>query len=686
VPAQIDVVIFLNCRKHQRTQGHIQATELFDKKRADGSLLLPDTSEPLIKQEEYEGSETTRSEDSAVHSSASASASSPEAEAAETAAAAIILSGLSQADPMPKYSPKRKQSHPQQQHQFYVGSEDEEDTPPLSLTALNPREAQISSNIEYNTLTHGYDCRQCDFSSEEHSAVRDHVAMDHMRETADLQCKECMITFTKPFNLLIHNRKHETASQFLPCEFCEQVFKVPNKLIKHMEGVHCVCPTCGQKHEDKSALLDHLDRAHNEARAKGVHLNIQHLTSVPSMMPLKYRLDLDSRNAKMRKVDSLAEHIRAKQLKNANGTNFINGNSEESLHHHVLLDPARLSGKFPPPPQSTPALDRRLLGHAPDSSAPSSPYPKPGLESLVSQLNRMSGSPLVKSENNNILSSLSKMATDMPGSHLPRYSSPRRISRDEHQELTPPCSPPTSGPHITSHVTLINNNPECDSEEDSNETGLDLTLKREPKIEAAEAAATTMVLPPSTASAPVEAPPHQLPPLPPPTTAEDYYRNRPLIASSFPYMVPSLPFLTRMPISPLPPHNTTSFTEHLFKLASISRPLPVVAPHPSSLAASGPSSSSGPQDLSKPVVAVAVASPAAGGPPHHHTVLSAMLGHHHTNHRPPVPAVFPVFGSSLSALPTSMFPQHPLPPRPDDRPPSPVTSVGKFSSIKMHTV
>ena len=596
-----------------------------------------------------------------LSSSSFTAVSSPETEAEEMAAAAVALSSLSQAEP-PKYSPKRKQSHPQQQQQFYAGSEEDEEEPQLSSLSVNPREAQISSNIEYNTLTHGYDCRQCDYSSYDHTNVRDHVAMDHMRETADLQCKECMITFTKPFNLLIHNRKHETASQFLPCEFCEQVFKVPNKLIKHMEGVHCVCPTCGQKHEDKTALLDHLERAHNEARNKGVHLNIQHLTSIPSMMPLKFRLDLDSRNAKMRKVDSLAEHIRAKQLKNANGTNFINGNSEESLHHHhVLLDPMRLSGKLPMAQAA--ALDRRLG----PSSESSSPYPKPGLESLVSQLNRMSGSPLVKSENNNILSSLSKMASDMPGSQLHhlRYSSPHRISRD-HQELTPPCSPPTSGPHITSHVTLINNNPECESDEDSNETGLDLTLKKEPKSENTEVVATTA----SSGELPPLQPP---PPQPTVTTAEDYYRSRPLIASSFPYIVPSLPFLTRMPISPLPPHNT-SFTEHLFKLASISRPLQVV--HASSPTTSG---TSGPQDLSRPVVAVAVPSP-AGPPHHHHTVLSAMLGQHH--HRPPVPAgVFPVFGSSLPSLPslpTSMFPQHPLPPRPEERPPSPVTSVGKL--------
>ncbi len=177
---------------------------------------------------------------------------------------------------------------------------------------------------------------------------------------------------------------------------------------------------------------------------------------------------------------------------------------------------------------------------------------------------------------------------------------------------------------------------------------------------------------------------HRLPPHPPPTAAavtaaEDFYRSRPaalIAASQFPYIVPSLPFLSRMPMSPLQQHTTntsSSFTEHLFKLASISRPMQVVH----AAAAANPSAAAA-QDLSAPLgVALSSPSPSGGPPPpshHPHTVLSAMLGHHH---RPvPVPgSVFPVFGSSL---PTSMFPQHPLPPRSEERPSSPITSTGEL--------
>jgi len=224
-------------RKHQRTQGHIQATELYEKKRVEG--LVRDHHVPKEEMEESE----THSDDSdpTLHSSASS----------------MNDEELGSGD-ISKSSPKRKQSHPQQSiHQFIQGDEDDEDEDEDEEEYernFGRREDLIRSNIEYNTINQGYDCKQCDFSSEDHAVTREHVSLDHMRDTAELQCKECMITFTKPFNLQIHNRKHETSSQFLPCEFCEQVFKVPNKLIKHMEGVHSVCPTCGTKTEDKSSL------------------------------------------------------------------------------------------------------------------------------------------------------------------------------------------------------------------------------------------------------------------------------------------------------------------------------------------------------------------------------------------------------------------------------------------------
>jgi len=537
-----------------------------------------------------EGSETseTRSEDSPGPAADSSTASNPDSEDSKH-----------EADFRP--SPKRKQSHPQYSPQ--VGQEVKAEP--------GQRETQISSNIEFNNQTHGYDCRQCDYSTHEHATMREHVVTDHLRDKADLQCKECMVTFTKPFNLKIHIRKHETSSQFLPCEYCEQVFKVPNKLIKHMEGVHSVCPTCGEKNSDKTGLQEHMEKIHGEPK-KGVQSNLQQLSSLTtSLFPGKARpADMDNRHAKMRKLDSLAEHIRAKQLQAATGTNVINGNEAKVGPLPEPLERRRKS--------DLPAV-RALLDKRPDHF----PFSRPGLESLVSQLNKMnSAAPVIKSENNNILSSLSKM-TEFPAG-FPRYRPEPEPSRHA-ADLTPPVSPPHSTPDSFTrltphHLTGLNNNPAvADTEHCSqdSETGLDLTVKKERRSDE-----NLVVVAGST-----EREPHP---------EADLYRGRQLLSPSFPYIVPSLPFLSRMPLNPIPHHNS-SFTEHLFKLASISRPS---------------SGAGGPQDLSKPVSSLAS---------HPNTVLSAMLGHRQAAAHQ---SVFPVFPPGL---PASMFPQHPLPPAADER-------------------
>jgi hypothetical protein len=553
-------------QKHQRTQGHIQATELYEKRKAEGLPVQPEEGK---KEESLSSGSSPRSEDSRQGADSS---SGPEEEG-----------GLGPA---------------------------QEDAGPRPT-----RDQQINMNIEYNNVTHGYECRQCDFGTHDHAMIKEHVATDHLREKADLQCKECMVTFTKPFNLKIHIRKHETSSQFLPCEYCEQVFKVPNKLIKHMEGVHSVCPTCGEKNLDKASLLEHLEAAHGEPRRASSALG--HLGGVARPRGASPHSELDNRHAKMRKLDSLAEHIRAKQLQAATiGTNHINGNTDK---------PGLALGLERRRKSDMPGLGGARHDHG-------GPFFRPGLEHLVNQLNKMhGGQPMIKSENNNILSSLSKMT------EFPHHWRPQPLERGtppphlRPAELTPPVSPPPterggSGP------VLINNNQEPSDEEAEDcaqDQGLDLTVKREVRAEEPEAVQGRGR---------------------PPGREELYRRPEagrpagPGIQHSFPYMVPSLPFLTRMPMAPLPHHNA-SFTEHLFKLASISRPPSMPPP-------------SAPQDLSKP-------------PGHPGTVLSSLLGHH----RPPGPpgAVFPGFPAGLQPLPASMFPQHPLPPglARDDRPASP---------------
>merc|ERR1712018_361632 len=62
-------------QKHQRTQGHIQASELYEKRKAEGLIQEPDTS---AKKDELDNSET-RSEDS-LNTADSSTSSNPESE------------------------------------------------------------------------------------------------------------------------------------------------------------------------------------------------------------------------------------------------------------------------------------------------------------------------------------------------------------------------------------------------------------------------------------------------------------------------------------------------------------------------------------------------------------------------------------------------------------------------------
>jgi hypothetical protein len=574
----------------------VQASELYEKKKADG--LIPD-ADIQIKTEPDTG-EPRSEEDTPLVDSSSVSNISEEDQNSKIEA---------------KSSPKRKQSRPQHSP-----------LPPHILVKeeapLEPREAQIRSNIEYNNMSHGYDCRQCDFSTHDLSLMKDHVRNDHLQDKADLQCKECQITFTKPFNLLIHNRKHETSSQFLPCEYCEQVFKVPNKLIKHMEGVHSVCPTCGKKNPDKPGLHEHMEEVHGDHR-KGV-LGLSHFSGLASLTPIKPKREIENRHEKMRKLENLAENIRAKQLQHStlNMSNLLNGNHSNdkapiSPPESQLVIPRRHVRK-----SDMPAV-RALLDKKPEIQH----YSKPGLETLVSQLNRINPVQdiLRKSENNNILSSLSKMSAE-----LPMQSFLHRLPKHP-VDLTPPCSPPhgfeSSLSRITPEVSVTVVNNSVSDSDDSNEMGLDLTVKKYTTSDENEVSTTAK-----------ETHLH-----------EDFYSHRPQMPPSFPYIVPAFPFLGRMPLPPLP-HANPALTEHLFKLASISRGH--VPPPPP------------PQPISKPVTSL----------PGHQVVLSAMLGHRPLS-SPLPPSSFPVFPGGL---PPSMFPQQPLPPHPEDRPLSPIPPLGKY--------
>ena len=191
--------------------------------------------------------------------------------------------------------------------------------------------------------------------------------------------------------------------------------------------------------------------------------------------------------------------------------------------------------------------------------------------------------------------------------NFPHNWRPQSLDRATHPhhlrpaELTSPVSPPPTERGSSGPVLLNNNHDPIDAEQEecSEDKGLDLTVKKEPKVEEPEPVVRTVT-----------------------NEREEVYRRgggQHILPHSFPYMVPNLPFLTQMTLAPITIHNA-SFKEHLFKLASISRP---------------PS-------------------------------------------MPPQGPVFAGFPPGLQTLPLSMFTQNPLPPgaRNNDRPISPPHMVG----------
>jgi len=434
--------------------------------------------------------------------------------------------------------------------------------------------SKVLSIIDYNDVTHGYDCSQCDFASHDLSVMKDHARDEHMSSSQDrLRCQDCQMTFSKEFNLRIHVRKHALSGQFLPCDHCEQAFKVPNKLIRHMEAVHCVCINCGVKQDDKASLVRHLEESHGEQRIhRGFHTNLIQFTPLaqltakpPTSTPNPSPYSLENRVAKMRKVDSLAETIRQKkqQLTNNNlVSNVFNGNSKL-------------------PPSMTPPRKRKLdiptSGNMKSFSMPQkSPteliasmlqlQPQPMSQLQGSKLSPIPADLLGRSENNNVLS--------IGGLKLPpSVNLPTRPVAG----MTPPSSP-TPPPsrhhpdlpriHGEVSVTIVRHNDDDsgagDDDTDGEETtGLDLSIgksRRNDDLEVSSSAGPAELysrLPFATGSPFTGFPFFGGLPLPPPvptsveksiaeqllklTTAVSGLPRPPVTVSSVPPVIPSIP-------------------------------------------------------------------------------------------------------------------------------------------------
>ena len=645
-------------QKHQKTQGHLQATEIWEKKRRDGLInddddsvsQLGDAAAPKRGPHPRSGNivdekDSVKSDDSMSNSGNSSVYSENQPFSAGTAvqpgmsspmltssSSGVGVGGRSRH----KSSPKRKLVMPQHLVQTEDENDDNDDndedaddddadiaaesSSPIQRAAADTSDDKFLSIVDYNDVTHGYDCSQCDFASHDLSVLKDHARDEHMSNSADrLRCQDCQMTFSREFNYRIHVRKHASGGKYVPCDHCDQVFKVPNKLIKHMEAVHNSCPTCGEKQEDKATLVRHLEETHGEQRiSRGYHTNLIQFTPLaqltakpPTSTPNASPYSLENRAAKMRKVDSLAETIRQKkqQLTNNNlVTNIFNGNSNSKL-----------------PPSMTPPRKRKL--DLPTPGSLKSPteliasmlhlQPQPLSQLQGSKLSPIPTDLLGRSENNNVLS--------MGGLKLPpSISLPTRPVAG----MTPPSSPtpplPSRHPHDVGRihgevsVTIVRHTDDDsgagDDDSDGEETtGLDLSIGKSRHRDDHEV----------TSSA----------------GPADLYSRLPFAAGS-PF--PGFPFFSGLPLPPTSVEK--SIAEQLLKLTTAVSGLP---PRPPVQVPSVP-----PVMASIPAPELQVKSvPPASSLSSPYSVLSAMLGH--APYQPAFPGLLPSAPVPQAGVPAS---------------------------------
>ena len=690
-------------QKHQKTQGHLQATDVFEKKKREG-LLPPDAS--VVKNGGDEERESIKSEDSLSASNFSLSSNnngvgshsniqsptpiiSDSAQYATPSSTATSLhpngvddenspspTTLSRSDSRCKSSPKRKQYKPQ--HHLVPQDEsepegddddageddDEEELDVVTMAEADTSEDAVRAFIDYNDTTHGYDCRQCVFASHDLSIIKDHVKDEHMTIREEkFRCQECQISFSKEFNLRIHNRKHETSSQFLPCDHCEQVFKVPNKLIKHMEGVHAVCPTCGEKQDDKATLMRHLEEAHNENRSKGFHTNLMQFTPLTHLT--SPNANAENRAEKRRKVDSLAETILQKK-QHSMLTNVMNGNETKNhigLHHPFGNDKRRKLGSLSPirRHRENSGLPTIPLNPSLMHLQPELPRHPEGINALVNHLTSKMNPFQQKNENNNVLSMTPTSLKLPPTIRLPTQP----VSG-----LTPPSSPsPRSTTGMNGHhlhhqpgrirgevsVTIVHNqngqHSDDSGEDDPEEPGcLDLSIGKRRRDSSQDEDdhhinTTGNILPPSR---------EQL---------AELYSRLPFGAggiqngnSSFPGF--PLPLIGGI-IPPPPPGTDPALTEHILKLtAGLQRPpipgmpgrhLQHPPPPPPLSQAPGSVVPSIPLGTASLPSAQGIQSSSLSSP--YTNVLSAMLGHVPVGSlQPAFPGLMPLAGVASGVL------------------------------------
>ena len=186
-------------QKHQKTQGHIQATEIYEKKKREGGGggSDQDSAKGSSPRDNHSSSlmignlmrpDSVRS----VDSNGSASTLSLLADSTSPTSSSNLVANESFSPGLKaKSSPKRKQAKPSQLLVSENNNESHEDSEELlereeaaqemeEDCRVSTSEDKLNAFIDYNDLNHGYDCNQCTFASHDLALMKEHVREEHL--------------------------------------------------------------------------------------------------------------------------------------------------------------------------------------------------------------------------------------------------------------------------------------------------------------------------------------------------------------------------------------------------------------------------------------------------------------------------------------------------------------------------
>ncbi|CAM9623699.1 unnamed protein product [Lampetra planeri] len=150
-----------------------------------------------------------------------------------------------------------------------------------------------ANQLKYHMTTHTgekpYRCDKCEYATNRSDALRTHEATQHQEGRAFV-CEHCGKAFKTRYLLGSHMRKHAEVRPHV-CPQCRRTFRWPaalrNHLLTHRFERPFACSLCAYQANQRAQVVSHLARRHTSEAEQGVVLDMRHVPSEMSALPLR---------------------------------------------------------------------------------------------------------------------------------------------------------------------------------------------------------------------------------------------------------------------------------------------------------------------------------------------------------------------------------------------------------------